>query len=148
MKWPKYSKIEIKLVEKILKSGKVNYWTGKYCKIFEKNFANYFKIKYACAVANASVGLECALKALDIKKNDKIIVPAKSYFSSASCIVNVGAIPIFSDIDLNSQNISIDNIKKVYTKSVKAIICVHLGGYPCDLEPIIDFAKKKKYQNN
>ena len=110
-------------------------------KNLKKNFV-FFKIKYSSAIANASLGLECALKALDINEGDEVIVPSKSYVSSASCVVNVNAKPIFADIDLNSQNISIQTIKKLINSKTKAIICVHLGGYPCDMKKISSLCKK------
>ncbi len=141
-KWPTYTENEIKKVYQVIKSNKVNYWTGNEGKKFEKEFCNFFKIKYSSAIANASLGLECALKALDIKEGDEVIVPSKSYVSSASCVVNVNAKPIFADIDLNSQNISIQTIKKLINSKTKAIICVHLGGYPCDMKKISSLCKK------
>ena len=143
-KWPIYTNKEIKKVNEIVKSNKVNYWTGNEGKKFEIEFSNFFNIKYSTAITNASVGLECALKALNIKEGDEVIVPSKSYVSSASCVVNIKAKPIFSDIDLNSQNISLDTIKKLINKKTKAIICVHLGGYPCEMKKISKFCKKKK----
>ena len=143
-KCPTYSKKEIIKVRNIVKSNLVNYWTGKEGKKFENEFSKYFKVKYSVAVANASLGLECSLKALGIKKGDDVIVASKSYVSSASCVVNVGARPIFADVDFNSQNISANTIKAVITKKTKAIICVHLGGYPCDMENILKICKKNK----
>ena len=141
--WPIYSNLEIKNVGKILSSGKVNFWTGSECKNFEKEFSNYFKIKYSTCVANGSLALECALKAIGVKKNDTVIVPSKSYFSSASCVVNVGATPIFSEVDLNTQNITKEFAEQVFKKNTKAIICVHLSGIPCEMDKIVEFAKKK-----
>jgi len=141
--WPSYSSEEAYEVLKIIKSNKVNYWTGQQGKKFEIEFSRYFKLKYSVAIANASLGLECALKALEIKKNDEVIVPSKSYVSSASCVVNVNAKPVFCDIDLNSQNITPEFIKKKISKKTKAIVCVHLGGYPCDMPKILDICKKK-----
>ena len=96
-KWPTYTENEIKKVYQVIKSNKVNYWTGNEGKKFEKEFCNFFKIRYSSAIANASLGLECALKALDIKEGDEVIVPSKSYVSSASCVVNVNAKPIFAE---------------------------------------------------
>lgn len=143
MAWPSFTNKEINEVKKILASGKVNYWTGGYGKKFEKYFSNKFKIKYSIAVANGSVGLEIALKAIGIGPGDQVIVPAKSYFSSASSIVNVGAKPVFCDVDLNSQNISLDYLKKKFNYKVKAVIVVHLGGVPCEIDKIVKFAKNK-----
>ena len=142
--WPIYTKEETAKVIKVLKSNKVNYWTGIEGKKFEKEFSNFFKIKYTCAIANASLGLECALKALNVKNGDEVIVPSKSYVSSASCVVNVNAKPVFADVDLNSQNITSNTIKKLINSKTKAIICVHLGGYPCDMKNILELCKKHK----
>ena len=140
--WPRYSKEEAKKVNKVLKSNKVNYWTGNEGKKFEREFSKFFKIKYTSAIANASLGLECALKALNLGRGDEVIVPSKSYVSSASCVINVNAKPVFADIDLNSQNITTETIKKLINSKTKAIICVHLGGYPCDMESILKLCKK------
>ncbi len=142
--WPNYSDKELRKVNQVIKTNKVNYWTGNEGKKFESEFSKYFKIKYSVAVSNASLGLECALKALELNRNDEVIVPSKSYVSSASCVVNVGAKPIFADIDLNSQNITVETIKKLINKKTKAIICVHLGGYPCEMEKISKFCKLNK----
>ncbi len=142
--WPRYSKEEAKKVNKVLKSNKVNYWTGNEGKKFEREFSKFFKIKYTSAIANASLGLECALKALNLGRGDEVIVPSKSYVSSASCVINVNAKPVFADIDLNSQNITTETIKKLINSKTKAIICVHLGGYPCDMESILKLCKKFK----
>ena len=100
-KWPVYTVNEIKKVLKVIKSNKVNYWTGEEGKKFETEFSKYFGLKYSLAVANASLGLECALKALDIKKGDEVIVPSQSYVSSASCVVNVNAKERCCDINVN-----------------------------------------------
>lgn len=142
MVWPKYSSIEISTINKILKSGKVNYWTGKYGKLLEKKFSSLVNKKYALSVSNATVGLEYALRCLNFKKNDEIIVTPRSYYSSASCIIQAGAKPIFADIDIVSQNISYESIKNNITKKTKAIICVNLGGNPAELDKIKFLSKK------
>jgi dTDP-4-amino-4,6-dideoxygalactose transaminase len=142
--WPKFSKKELNKVTEIIRSNKVNYWTGNEGKKFENEFARYFKLKHAIAIANGSLGLECALKAINIKENDEVIVPSKSYMSSASSVVNVGGKVIFADINLISHNITLNEIKKKITKKTKAIICVHLGGYPSEIDKIKPYLKKKK----
>ena len=138
--YPYYPPELIKRVNKILKSGKVNYWTGNEGLSFEKEFSRYVGNKYSIAVSNGSVALEIALKALSLKKNDEIIVTPRSFIISASCVLNLGLKPVFSDVDLNG-NLCLNGIKKSYTKKVKAIILVHLNGLPCDMDPIINFAK-------
>jgi dTDP-4-amino-4,6-dideoxygalactose transaminase len=141
--YPYYPPKLIKKVSQTLKSGKVNYWTGNEGILFEKEFSNYVGNNYSIAVSNGSVALELALKALNLKKNDKIIVTPRSFIISASCVQNLNLKPVFADIDVNG-NLSIEGIKKSYSKKVKAIILVHLNGLPCDLDPIIKFAKKFK----
>jgi dTDP-4-amino-4,6-dideoxygalactose transaminase len=141
--YPKYSQHILRRVQKVLKSGRVNYWTGNECREFEKEFANYIGNKYAITLSNGSVALEIALQALRLKKKDEIIVTPRSFIISASCTLNLGLKPIFADVDDNG-NLSIEGIKKAYNKNVKAIIVVHLNGLSCDLDPILDFVKKKK----
>jgi dTDP-4-amino-4,6-dideoxygalactose transaminase len=138
-----YSKKIIQKVGKLLTSGKVNYWTGNECKKFEKDFSNYHKIKYSIAVSNGSVALEIALKSLNLKKEDQIIVTPRSFIISASCVLNLGLTPVFADVDQNG-NLSIEEIKKIYNKNIKVIIIVHLNGLSCDLDPILEFVKKNK----
>ena len=142
--WPTFSKKELNVIEKIITSGKVNYWTNNYGKDFEKNFSNFFSCNHAIAVANGSVALDIALEALEIKAGDEVIVTPRSYIASASCIVKIGAKPIFADIDLESQNITADSIEQKITKKTKAVICVHLGGWPCDMNKILNISKKYK----
>ena len=138
-----YTEKQIELVSKVLRKNKTNYWSGNECKNFEKEFSNYHKVKYSIAVSNGSVALEIALKSLGLKKNDEIIVTPRSFIISASCVLNLGLKPIFSDVDDNG-NLSINGIKKVYKENVKAIIVVHLNGLSCDLDPILSFVKKNK----
>jgi len=142
--WPTYSNLEIKEVIKILKSGKVNYWTGDYCKKFEKLYSEAFGLNYCITLANGTLALEAALKSIDLKKGDEVIVPCKSYQSSASSIVTSGGTPIFCDIDFNSQNIDTNDLLRKISKKTKAIICVHIGGWPCDMNKIVKIVNKKK----
>ena len=143
LKYPQFSKYSLKKVHDILKSGKVNYWTGNECKIFEREFSKYLDNKYSLTLSNGSIALEIALKALRLKKGDKVIVSPRSFIISASCVIGLGLKPIFADVDDNG-NLNIDGIKKAYNQNVKAIIVVHLNGLPCDLDPILKFVKKRK----
>ena len=139
--WPSFTSKEINQVSLILKSGKVNYWTGKYCKIFEKNFSRYHKLKYSVTVNSGTSALECAIKSLNLKKGSEIITTPRSYYTSASSIINCGMKPKFSDISIDSQNLDPIKLEKSINKKTKAIICVHLSGYPCDMNRIIKIAK-------
>ena len=140
---PFYSSKSIQKIGAILKSGKVNYWTGNECKKFEKEFSSYIGNKYSITLTNGSAALEISLQSLNLKKGDNIIVSPRSFVISASCVLNLGLKPIFADVD-NNGNLSIDGIKKTYNKNVKAIIVVHLNGLSCDLDPILKFVKQNK----
>ena len=140
--WPYYSKEEIIKSSQILSSGKVNYLTGEQGKLFEREFSKFCDAKYSIALANGTVALDLALKVLDISKGDEVIVTPRSYIASVSSVFNCGAKPIFADVDINSGNITSGTILKKITKKTKAIICVHLGGWPCEMDSIMKLAKK------
>ncbi len=138
--WPCYSEEEASAVAKVLRSNRVNYWTGNECREFEKEFAEYTESKYAVALSNGTVALDLALVALDVGPGDEVIVTPRTFLASVSSIVNAGATPVFADVDRDSQNISVETIAAVVTPKTKAIVCVHLAGWPCDMEPIMSFA--------
>ena len=141
--WPYFEKDEIDAVCAVLKSGKVNYWTGDEVQAFEKGFAEFLGARYAVAVANGSVALELALTTLGIGYGDEVIVPNRTFIATASCCVMRGAIPVFADIDRDSQNIFTESIRKVITPKSRAIICVHLAGWACEMDEILELAKAK-----
>ena len=142
--WPNFSKKLIFKVAKVIGSGKINYTNGIYGLEFERLFSKFVGNKYSIAICNGTAALEVAIKSLRLPKNSEIIVPARSFFSSAACIVNTGHSPVFADVDLITQNISIEDLKKKITKRTKAIICVHLGGLPCNMDRIKKLADKNK----
>lgn len=141
--WPSFTQAEADAVSKVLLSNKVNYWTGQECREFEKEFAQFAGTKHAVAVANGTVALDLALKALGIGAGDDVIVTSRTFLASASSIVTAGANPIFADVELDSQNISRRSIEAVLTPNTKAIICVHLAGWMCDMDPIMQLAEEK-----
>ncbi|RUP37178.1 MAG: DegT/DnrJ/EryC1/StrS aminotransferase family protein [Acinetobacter sp.] len=141
--WPSFTEKEADAVKNILLSNKVNYWTGQECREFEKEFASFSGTKYAVALANGTVALDVALKALQIGTGDDVIVTSRTFLASASSIVTAGANPIFADVELDSQNISRQTIEAVLTPNTKAIICVHLAGWMCDMDPIMQLAAEK-----
>ncbi len=140
--WPSFTEEEAEIVRKILLSNKVNYWTGIECREFENEFANWSDTKYAVAMANGTVALDAALKALDIGEGDEVIVTSRSYVASITSIVNTNATPIFADVDLDNQNITHKSITPVITSRTKAILCVHLAGWACDMDEIMDLANQ------
>jgi len=140
--WPFFDEDETAAVARVLGSGKVNYWTGEEGRLFEKEFAASIGVNYAVAVMNGTVALEAALMALNIGSGDDVIVTPRSYIASASCAVMRGAKPVFADVDRDSQNITAETIEKVITSHTRAIIAVHLAGWPCEMDAIMALAKK------
>lgn len=122
-------------------SNRVNYWTGIECRSFEHEFAAWCGTRHAVALANGTLALEAALRALDIGKGDEVIVTPRTFIASVSCIVNIGAIPVFADVDPDSGNICAGTIEEVLTPRTRALICVHLAGWPCDMDPIMALAE-------
>lgn len=140
--WPYYSDAEISAAVSVLRSGEVNYWTGTQCRQFEQEFSRFCNTRYAVAVSNGTVALELALRALGIGSGDEVIVPSRTFIASASCVVNCGARPVFADVDSISQTLTTQTIEKVLSPRTKAIIAVHLGGWPCDIDPILSLANQ------
>jgi dTDP-4-amino-4,6-dideoxygalactose transaminase len=140
--WPHFESEEIEAVNKVLTSGKVNYWTGDEGRQFEREFAEYVGSKHAIAVANGTVGLELTLYALGIKPGDEVVTTSRTFIASASCVVMRGAKPVMADVDRDNQNITAETIQRVITPKTKAIIAVHLAGHPCDMDPILQLANE------
>lgn len=140
--WPFYEADETTAAMLTLTSGRVNYWTGELGKQFEREYAKTAGKQFGIALSNGTVALELALRALDIKSGDEVIVTSRSYVASASCVLLLGAIPVFADVDINSGNISVDSITRLITNKTKAIIPVHIGGWPCDMPSIMELADK------
>jgi dTDP-4-amino-4,6-dideoxygalactose transaminase len=139
--WPVFTEDEIDSVANVLRSGKVNYWTGSECKLFEREYAAFTHAKYAVALANGTVALEAALHGLGIGPGDEVIVPSRTFIASASCVALRGARPVIADIDAYSQTITVDTIQRVLTPRTKAIVAVHLAGWPCHMDPICELAQ-------
>ncbi len=140
--WPSFSEEEAEAVKRVLLSNRVNYWTGTEAREFECDFAGWCDTQYAVALHNGTAALELPLRAMGIGSDDEVIVTPRTFIASASAIVMCGAKPVFADIDPDSQNITAETIAPVITDRTKAILCVHLAGWPCDMDPIMELARK------
>ncbi|MDH1868556.1 DegT/DnrJ/EryC1/StrS aminotransferase family protein [Pseudomonas chengduensis] len=138
--WPSFTQEEADAVSRTLLSNKVNYWTGSECREFEREFAAYFGSEYAIALGNGTLALDVAFKALNIGAGDEVVVTSRTFLASVSSIVLAGAVPVFADVDRDSQNITTETIQAVLTPRTKAIVCVHLAGWPCDMDSIMALA--------
>lgn len=140
--WPSFSEEEIEAVSGVLRSNKVNYWTGEECRQFEREFAEWTGSSHAVALANGTLALDLALQGLGIGPGDEVVVTPRTFIASVSCVVNAGAVPVFADVDRDSGNITAETIAAVLTPRTKAVIPVHLAGWPCDMDPIMDLAAR------
>jgi dTDP-4-amino-4,6-dideoxygalactose transaminase len=140
--WPSFDEDEIAAAVETLRSGKVNYWTGQQGRLFEREFAEFSGCVFAVAVANGTVAIELALRSLGIGPGDEVVTTCRTYIATASAVVAVGATPVFADVDRESQNITADSIRPVISPRTRAIIAVHLAGWPCDMGPISELARE------
>lgn len=142
--WPNFDEDELRAVQEVLRSNRVNYWTGQVCRDFEREFAAWVGAEHAIALSNGTVALDLALKGLDIAPGDEVVVTPRTFLASVSSIVNAGASPVFADVDRDSQNITAETIAAVLTPRTRAIVCVHLAGWPCDMDPIVELAAARQ----
>ena len=140
--WPYFEDDEVNAATKVLRSGKINQWTGQEVKSFEKEFSAFCGVRHAIALANGSIALDLSLYALDIGSGDEVIVTPRTFVASASCVALRGAKPVFADVHADSQNITAESIVKMITPRTRAIIAVHLSGWPCDMDSILEIAEK------
>lgn len=145
--WPSFTEEEAKAVQRVLLSNQVNYWTGQEGRQFEREFARFAETEYAIAVANGTTALDLALKGLGIgegegRRRDEVIVTSRTFLASASSIVTAGAVPVFADVDRNSQNIWRGDVERRITPRTKAIIAVHLAGWPCEMDELMEVAER------
>lgn len=141
--WPQFDENAIKAVEAVLRSGKVNYWTGKRGMEFEKKFAEWQGSKYAISVATGTAALHVALSSLGIGPGDEVIVPSYTFIATSFSVVQAGAIPRFADVNIEDHCISVESAEKLVNERTKAIMPVHLYGNVCDMDKIHAFAKKR-----
>ena len=140
--WPIFADDEIDAAAAVLRSGHVNYWTGEQGRLFESEFAAFVGCRHAVAVSNGTVALECALRALGIGPGDEVVTTSRTFIASASCAAMLGARPVIADVDRESQNITAETIRRVLTPRTRAIVAVHLAGWPCEMDPILELAKE------
>ena len=138
--WPSFTPEEADAVSRVLLSNKVNYWTGQEGREFEREFAAFAGTEYAIAVANGTLALDLALQGLGIGAGDEVVVTPRTFLASATAVINAGATPVFADVDPDTQNITPETVAAVITPNTKAIVCVHLAGWPCDMDGMMALA--------
>jgi dTDP-4-amino-4,6-dideoxygalactose transaminase len=140
--WPSFDEKAIRAVEEVLRSGKVNYWTGRKGMEFENKFAQWQGSRYAISTATGTAALHVALSALGIGPGDEVIVPSYTFIATSFAVVQAGAIPRFADVNLEDHCISMESAERLVNDRTRAIMPVHLYGNVCDMDQILTFAKK------
>lgn len=135
--WPFMTAAQVAAAERVLRSGRVNYWTGVEGLAFESEFAEYAGARHALSVANGTVGLELALRVCRVGAGDEVVVPARTFIATASSAVSVGARPVCADVDRDSGNVTAATIEAALTPNTRAVIVVHLAGWPCEMDAIV-----------
>jgi dTDP-4-amino-4,6-dideoxygalactose transaminase len=140
--WPQFDEKAIQAVVEVLRSGKVNYWTGRKGMEFERKFAEWQGSRYGIAVSSGTAALHVALSALGIGPGDEVIVPSYTFIATSFAVVQAGAIPRFADVNLEDHCISVESAERLINERTRAIIPVHLYGNVCDMDPILELARK------
>jgi dTDP-4-amino-4,6-dideoxygalactose transaminase len=141
--WPSFTEQEAEAARRVLLSNRVNYWTGEEGQNFEREFAAAIGAEHAVAVANGTVALDLAWIALGLGRGDEVVVTPRTYIASVSSIVNAGAVPVFADVDRDSQTITAETVQRVLSPRTRAILCVHLAGWPCEMDALGDLARSR-----
>lgn len=141
--WPHFEDDEIAAATAVLRSGKVNYWTGEECRAFEQEYARATQRRHAVALANGTLALELALMAFGVGEGDEVVTASRTYVASASCAVMRGAVPVIADVDADSQCVSAETLRAALTPRTRAIVAVHLAGWPCPMDEIMALAAER-----
>lgn len=141
--WPSFDAEEQAAVVRVLASGKVNYWTGEEGRAFEREYAQFTGRRHAVAVANGTLALELALEAFGIGAGDDVVTASRTYVASASCAVMRGARPVIADVDRDSQVVTAATLRAALTPRTKALVVVHLAGWPCPMDEIMALAEER-----
>jgi dTDP-4-amino-4,6-dideoxygalactose transaminase len=141
--WPSPSEAQVEAVAAVLRSERINYWTGEEGRSLERDYAEKLGRAHAVAVANGTLALELALRGFRVGPGDEVVVPARSFMATASCTIAVGATPVFADIDPDSGDLTAETLEAALTERTAAVIVVHLGGWPADMDPILKLARER-----
>lgn len=140
--WPHFDAEMRAASDAVLASGRVNQWTGGEVNAFEAEYAESLGVRHAIALMNGSVAIELALRALGVGPGDEVVVTPRSFMASVSSVVMVGAVPVFADVEPDSGNLSAETVRAVLTERTRAVIPVHLAGWPVEMDPLMDLARE------
>jgi hypothetical protein len=141
--WPRFEDDELEAATAVLRSGRVNYWTGDEGRAFEREFATAIGCEYGIACSNGTVALELVLHALGIGPGADVIVPSRTFVATAHAVALMGARPVFADVDPDSGNITPQSVEAVLTPRTRGVIAVHVGGWPAEVEALGQLCRER-----
>ncbi|NUQ62505.1 MAG: DegT/DnrJ/EryC1/StrS family aminotransferase [Pirellulales bacterium] len=142
--WPVFGESDQQALIAALQSGNWGKLQGDQVRTFEKRFAEYHEARHGVAIVNGTVGLRLALLAAGIQAGDEVLVPPYTFLATASAVIEANAVPVFVDLELDTFNIDPKGIEAAITPRTRAVIPVHLGGLPCNMEAIMAIARRHK----
>ena len=140
--WPVGTEEDAAAVAAVVRSGKWTRWTGDRVVALERRLEEHTGARRAICVTSGTAALEVALKAAGVRPGDEVIIPAYTYISTATAVLQVGGIPVFADVIAETQNIDPESAAAAVTVRTRAIVPVHVCGLPCDMQPILDLAQR------
>jgi dTDP-4-amino-4,6-dideoxygalactose transaminase len=140
--WPYFSEEMIQAAMEPLRTGQVNYWTGRVGMEFEQKFADWVGTRFGISTSNGTSALHVALASLGVGPGDEVITPSYTFIASSFCVLQAGAVPVFADVERETHTLSPESIRACLSPRTKAIIAVHLYGCMCDMDPIMQIARE------
>jgi dTDP-4-amino-4,6-dideoxygalactose transaminase len=140
--WPVGTQEDVAAVAGVILGGRWTRWTGDRVLALERALQEYTGARRVVAVANGTAALEIALKAVGVRPGDEVLVPAYSFVASATAVLQVGGVPVFADVQRETHNLDPDSAASLVTARTRAILPVHIAGLPCDMDRILDLARR------
>ncbi|MCC6039091.1 MAG: DegT/DnrJ/EryC1/StrS family aminotransferase, partial [Armatimonadetes bacterium] len=142
-KWPVFDEREVQALKEVVESGQ--WWgraKGSKVEQFEEAFARYQHARHCIACTNGTIALYLALRAVGVKPGEEVIVPPYTFIASASSVLDVGAVPVFADIDPTTMTLDPQAVEATITPRTSAIMAVHIAGRPCDMDALTEIARR------
>ena len=144
VRWPEVDERDVRAVCRVVRSGGWWRYSGREVERFEREFGRFHQARHVLAVCNGTVALQAALRALGVEAGDEVIVPAVTFIASASAVLLVQGVPVFADVVEETCQLDPEDVERKITPRTRAIMVVHYGGYPADMDRILKVARRHR----